>query len=258
MDGRMGMPVDLFQEKLNQYKEKLHEDIEDRVQFIRQYIEVAHAKGAIIGISGGIDSAVTAALCVKALGKENVLGIWLPAYSSPVHEKDARALAEAIGLRLETVDVGPAFDAIAAEIEKVEPLTDLQMGNTKARLRMTSLYAIAGEKGYLVADTCNYSEVYVGYMTKGGDGLADFNPVSSLTKHQIRMVAQELGVPESIISKPPSADLWVGQTDENEMGFTYEDLDRYLLTNEGNPEVIEKIERLHRISEHKRTLMPGI
>ncbi len=254
----MGTSVELFQDKLMQYKEKIQEDIEDRIQFIRHYIENAHAKGAIVGISGGIDSAVTAALCVKALGKGKVLGVWMPAYSSPVHEKDARALAESIDLHLEVVDVGPAFDAILGEIDKVESLSDLQKGNTKARLRMTSLYAIAGQKGYLVADTCNYSEIYVGYMTKGGDGLADFNPVASLTKHQIRLVASELGVPESIITKPPSADLWVGQTDEDEMGFTYEDLDWYLLTGEGKPEIVEKIERLHRNSEHKRTLMPGI
>ncbi|TCS78769.1 NAD(+) synthase [Tepidibacillus fermentans] len=250
--------MDLFQEKLRQYKERIQEDISERVNFIRSYVENACAKGVVVGISGGIDSSVTAALCLKALGKERVLGIWMPAYSNPVHEKDANALAEAIDLNLVKIDVGPAFDAILPEIEKIEPLNDLQKGNTKARLRMTSLYAIAGQKGYLVADTCNYSEIYVGYMTKGGDGLADFNPVASLTKHQIRMVAKELGIPESIISKPPSADLWVGQTDEQEMGFTYEDLDRYLLTGEGKPEVIEKIEHLHRISEHKRTLMPGI
>ena len=250
--------MDRFQEKLAEYKNHIQEDIQKRIEFIQQYVEKAHAKGVIVGISGGIDSAVTAALSVKALGKENVLGIWLPAYSSPIHEQDARALAEAIDLRLETIDVGPAFDAILTEIEKVEGLNDLQKGNTKARLRMTSLYAVAGQKGYLVADTCNYSEIYVGYMTKGGDGLADFNPVASLTKHQIRMVAEELGVPDPIITKPPSADLWIGQTDEQEMGFTYEDLDRYLLTGEGNPQVVEKIERLHRISEHKRVLMPGI
>lgn len=182
----------------------------------------------------------------------------MPAYSSPVHEKDAKALVEAINLKLVTVDVGPAFDAITKEMEKIEKLNDLAKGNTKARLRMTTLYGIAGQLGYLVSDTCNYSEIYVGYMTKGGDGLADFNPVSSLTKHQIRILAEYIGIPKQIITKAPSADLWAGQTDEQEMGFTYEDLDRYLLTGKGKPEVIEEIERLHRNSEHKRLLMPGI
>ena len=250
--------MDQFQQKLQEYQENIEADIDKRVNFIRSYIEEAHAKGIIVGISGGIDSAVTAALSIKALGKEKVLGIWMPAYSSDIHAKDAFSLAKAIDLTLETVDVGPSYDQITTEIEKITKLNDLSKGNTKARLRMTTLYAIGGQKGYLVADTCNYSEIYVGYMTKGGDGLADFNPVASLTKHQIRILAKYLGIPQQIIDKAPSADLWEGQTDELEMGFSYEDLDRYLLTKEGNENAIEKIERLHQISEHKRKLMPGI
>lgn len=250
--------MDQFQEKLQAYQNRIEQDIQDRLEFIRSYVKNANAKGVVVGISGGIDSAVTAALNIKAVGAERVLGVWMPAFSDPVHEKDARSLVEALGLQLEAVDVGPAFTKIVEEIEKVEELNALNKGNTKARLRMTTLYAIAGQKGYLVSDTCNHSEIYVGYMTKGGDGLADFNPISSLTKHQIRMLAKHLGIPESIISKAPSADLWAGQTDEDEMGFTYEQLDRYLLTGEGAPDVVAKIERLHQISEHKRVLMPGI
>lgn len=250
--------MDQFKTMLQEYQENIEADIKKRIDFIRSYIEEAHAMGIIVGISGGIDSAVTAALAVKALGKEKVLGIWMPAYSSNVHAEDAYSLANAIDLTLETVDVGPAYDQITAEIEKVTKLNDLTKGNTKARLRMTTLYAIGGQKGYLVADTCNYSEIYVGYMTKGGDGLADLNPVASLTKHQIRILAKHLGIPQQIIEKAPSADLWEGQTDEQEMGFTYEQLDRYLLTKEGEEKAIEKIERLHRLSEHKRRLIPGI
>lgn len=236
----------------------IKEDIEKRLGFIREQIDGPGLGGVVVGISGGIDSAVTAALCVRALGRERVIGVWMPAYSQPVHQADAQKLAEAIGLHLVTVDVGPAFDALVPAIEAVLPLNDKTKGNTKARLRMTTLYAIANQKGYLVADTCNRSEVYVGYMTKGGDGLADFNPVESLTKHEIRILAQELGVPGEIITKAPSADLWEGQTDEQEMGFTYEDLDRLLITGETRPEALERIEFLHRISEHKRNLMPGI
>lgn len=250
--------MDKFNQLLQDYKLNIEEDIQKRIDFIQEYINKAHAKGIIVGISGGIDSAVTAALAIKAVGSDNVQGIWIPAYSDPIHEEDAHSLVDALNLKLATVDIGSSYDAIIKEIEKVEHLNDLAKGNTKARLRMTTLYAIAGQKGYLVSDTCNYSEIYVGYMTKGGDGLADFNPIGSLTKQQIRILAEHFNIPRNIIVKPPSADLWSGQTDEDEMGFTYEELDRYLLTGGGNPETIAKIERLHKISEHKRQLIPSI
>ncbi|MFP3391886.1 NAD(+) synthase [Brevibacillus sp. SIMBA_040] len=250
--------MDKFQEHLANYQIHVKEDVEKRVAFIREQIDGPGLGGAVVGISGGIDSAVTAALCVRALGRDRVIGVWLPAYSLDVHAVDSQKLADAIDLNLVTIDVGPAYDALVPVIEGVLPLDDKTKGNTKARLRMTTLYAIANQKGYLVADTCNLSEVHVGYMTKGGDGLADFNPVASLTKHEMRILAAELGVPDSIITKPPSADLWEGQTDEDEMGFTYEDLDRYLITGETRPEAKERIDYLHRISEHKRNLMPGI
>ncbi|WP_312116706.1 NAD(+) synthase [Brevibacillus reuszeri] len=250
--------MDKFQEHLANYQIHVKEDVEKRVAFIREQIDGPGLGGAVVGISGGIDSAVTAALCVRALGRERVIGVWLPAYSLDVHALDSQKLADAIDLNLVTIDVGKAYDALVPAIEGVLTLDDKTKGNTKARLRMTALYAIANQKGYLVADTCNLSEVHVGYMTKGGDGLADFNPVSSLTKHEMRILAAELGVPDSIITKPPSADLWEGQTDEQEMGFTYEDLDRYLITGETRPEAKERIDYLHRISEHKRNLMPGI
>ncbi|KQL43838.1 NH(3)-dependent NAD(+) synthetase [Brevibacillus choshinensis] len=250
--------MDKFQEHLANYQIHVKEDAEKRVAFIREQIDGPGLGGAVVGISGGIDSAVTAALCVRALGKERVIGVWLPAYSQDVHAEDAQRLADEIGLNLVTVDVGAAFDAIVPAIEGVLTLDAKTKGNTKARLRMTALYAVANQKGYLVVDTCNRSEVYVGYMTKGGDGLADINPVASLTKHEVRILAAELGVPTTIITKAPSADLWEGQTDEQEMGFTYEDLDRLLITGETRPEAKERIEYLHRISEHKRKLMPEI
>lgn len=250
--------MDRFEEHLVQYQAQVKEDLEKRLAFIRQQVDGPGLGGVVVGISGGIDSAVTAALCVRALGSERVIGVWMPAYSLPVHEEDSRKLAEAIQLQLVTVDIGPAYDALLPAIEAVQPLDEKTKGNTKARLRMTTLYGIANQKGYLVADTCNRSEIYVGYMTKGGDGLADFNPVASLTKHEMRILARELGVPESITTKAPSADLWEGQTDEQEMGFTYEDLDRLLITGQTRPEVRERIEYLHKISEHKRKLMPGI
>lgn len=248
--------MDRFRAYLHMFAERVEEEIAKRVSFIQSTVRDSGAGGVVVGISGGIDSAVSAALCVRALGPERVIGIWMPISSQAVHEADARALAEAIGLNLWTVDLAPAFDQIVAAIETQQPLSDGSKGNTKARLRMTTLYAVANERGWLVADTCNRSEIYVGYMTKGGDGLADFNPLASLTKHEVRLLAKALGVPDSIIQKPPSADLWVGQTDEQEMGFTYEQLDRYLITGEGDSCVIERIEDMHRRSAHKRQLMP--
>lgn len=254
----VGNNQDPFREQLRQFEQNVASEIEKRLSFIRQVVEEAGARGVVVGISGGLDSAVCAALCLKALGPDKVKGIWMPAHSQPVHQQDAEALSRAIGLPLWTVDVSAAYDVLVAEIEKVQPLGDLSRGNTKARMRMATLYAIANQLGYLVADTCNRSELYVGYVTKGGDGVADFGPMSSLTKHHVQILARHLGIPESILKKPPSADLWAGQTDEQEMGFTYEELDRYLLTGEGSPEVIAKIEKLHQNSEHKRRPMPAI
>ncbi|MBO8164998.1 MAG: NAD(+) synthase [Brevibacillus sp.] len=250
--------MDKFQDYLKRYQTEIDQDIKKRTDFLYNQIIAQGLGGAVVGISGGIDSAVTAALCVRALGSDRVIGVWMPAYSQQVHAEDAHKLAEAIGLNLVTVDLVQTYDAIVAELNGVLPLDDKTKGNTKARLRMTALYAIANQKGYLVVDTCNRSEIYIGYMTKGGDGLADLNPVASLTKHEIRLLAAALGIPQSIITKAPSADLWAGQTDEQEMGFTYEELDRYLITGETSPEAREKIERLHRMSEHKRQLMPSI
>lgn len=250
--------MDLFEQKLKQYKDNIQLDLEKRLNFIRQQVDGNGFNGVVIGISGGIDSALVAALCVKALGRDRVTGVWMPAYSQEVHAEDSKKLAEAINMELLTVDLGNPFDAMKEKLSEFISLSDLSLGNMKARLRMVTLYAIGNEKRYLVSDTCNRSEIHIGYFTKGGDGLADFNPVASLTKHEVRILSEYLGVPDSIINKAPSADLWAGQTDENEMGFTYEALDRFLLTGETDPQSLEKIQRLHRISEHKRNLMPGI
>lgn len=253
-------------ELMAEYRSNVVVDVEMRCRFIREQVNAANRKGVIVGISGGIDSAVTAALCLKALGKENVLGVWISAHSAEVHQCDAQALAEAIGLRLIEVNLDQVTDVLLNAIQSPlqsaglleGSLCKLAIGNTKARERMTVLYAIANQLGYLVAGTCNYTEIYLGYETKGGDQMCDFNPVSSLVKAQIQVMADHLGIPESILCKAPSADLWEGQTDEGEMGFTYADADRILLTGQGSPEVMAKIEKLHLCSEHKRRMAPGI
>jgi NAD+ synthase len=250
--------MDQFATKLDEYQRIIERDYQMRSDFIADYVEGAGAAGVVVGISGGIDSAVAAALAVKALGAERVLGIWMPVYSDSRHFADAKFLAEQIGIELITIDLTDGYNVLVEEFSEHGELDDVVKGNIKARMRMTALYTIAGQHRYLVSDTCNYSELYIGYMTKGGDGLADYNPLATLTKHQLRLLAAYLKLPDKIINKTPSADLWEGQTDEGEMGFSYYELDRYLLTGEGNPMVIKRIETLHRISEHKRNLIPGV
>lgn len=250
--------MDNFALKLQEYQQTIDRDYRERINFVADYVEGAGALGVVIGISGGIDSAVAAALAVRALGKDKVLGIWMPVYSDLNHLVDAKLLAEHLGIKLITIDLSAGYTELLKEFVMFGELDDVIKGNIKARLRMTALYTIAGQRRYLVSDTCNYSELYIGYMTKGGDGLADYNPLATLTKHQLRMLATYLELPEKIINKTPSADLWEGQTDEGEMGFSYYELDKYLLTGEGNPMVIKRIETLHRISEHKRNLIPAI
>lgn len=250
--------MDRFQQIIEDYRANIDSDIEKRVQFIKDQVFRSGLKGAVVGISGGLDSAVVAALCVRALGKDNVIGIWMPAYSQTIHAEDSAKLAKSIGLTLITVDLSEAYDHVNVAIERHLIMSDKTKGNTKARLRMTALYAFANQKGYLVAGTDNASEIYVGYSTKGGDALADFMPLATLTKTQMRILAVHLGIPQSIITKPPSADLWEGQTDEQEMGFSYEQLDRYILTGDTDAEAKKRIDYMHRISEHKRKLTPEI
>ena len=250
--------MDKFAQALGEYEDYVARDCQQRQDFIANYVAEAEAAGVVIGISGGIDSAVAATLAARALGPERVTGLWLPVFSDNRHHEDAVLLAESIGIELETLDLGEGYATLLEEFSKLGELDELVRGNIKARLRMTALYTYAGLRRYLVSDTCNYSELYIGYMTKGGDGLADYNPLATLTKHQLRILAKFLEVPERLINKTPSADLWEGQTDEGEMGFSYQELDRYLLTGEGDPRVIKRIEYLHAISEHKRTLMPSI
>ncbi|PTQ57834.1 MAG: NAD synthetase [Candidatus Carbobacillus altaicus] len=250
--------MDLYTQLLQNYEDTLSTDVARRVRFIRDTVEGAGAKGALVGLSGGIDSAVVLALLVKALGEERVLALWLPIESDPRHAHDAQTVAETFGVKLHTIDLIEPYRAFLGVIKEALSGGLTYTGNIKARLRMIALYAYANALGYLVSDTSNRSELYVGYITKGGDAVADFNPLASLVKAQVRLLARYLGIPEAVIEKPPSADLFPGQNDENELGVTYEALDRYLLTGEGEPEVVQRIEYLHAISRHKREPMSSI
>ncbi|MFO7172696.1 MAG: NAD(+) synthase [Bacillota bacterium] len=232
---------------------------EQLARWLREQVEQAGARGVVVGLSGGIDSAVVAGLGARALGPERVLGLILPCHSDPVDAEYARMVAEAFGIPCETVDLTPAYDALAARLTRAGEGTEvrkLALANLKPRLRMATLYFYAQLHGYLVAGTSNRSELYVGYFTKWGDSGADLLPIGGLVKEQVRAVARELGVPQPIIDRVPTAGLWPGQTDEGQMGVTYRDLDQHILGGPVDPGVAERIEAMHRASAHKRRLPP--
>ncbi|HQE93762.1 MAG TPA: NAD(+) synthase [Anaerolineae bacterium] len=227
--------------------------------WMREYAAQAGAQGFVVGLSGGVDSAVTAALAGRAVGVDHVLAVWLPCHSLPEDEGYARLTAQALGLDLLTVDLCAAFDALIAA---VPPGPDIARANIKPRLRMTAWYYLAQSHHYLVAGTSNRPEMMVGYFTKYGDGGVDIEPLGELYKHEVRALARVLGVPEPVVSRAPTAGLWVGQTDEGELGLTYAELDAILAAlAEGRvpaaPEaVVARVQRMIAGSAHKRALPP--
>jgi NAD+ synthase len=224
--------------------------------WIRMKVKEAGAQGAVVGLSGGIDSSVVAALAKGALG-ENVLGVILPCHSNGEDAQHARMVAEKFNIACECVDIGPVYDRLIGCLPKADGIAP---ANVKPRLRMVTLYYFANMRNYLVLGTDNKAELMTGYFTKYGDGGVDLLPIASLYKREVREMARVLGVPEIIITKPPSAGLWEGQTDEGEMGITYDELDAILENMEsGNlkssdPSKLKKIRGMINRSEHKRKL----
>jgi NAD+ synthase len=242
--------------------------------WMRQQVAAANARGLVVGLSGGIDSAVVARLAQLAMPGA-VVGVLLPCHSDPRDQEDAHLVADHFRLPTVTLALESAFDALldtgkaaiadaARQLaaEDTVPPDDIRaripVANVKPRLRMASLYFVANRFNYLVAGTGNRCELAIGYFTKYGDGGVDVLPVGRLLKSEVRAMARELGVPVSVIEKPPSAGLWLGQTDEGEMGFSYAELEAYLDKDPDAvaPAVAMKIERLMRASEHKRALAP--
>lgn len=196
------------------------------VQFIKEELNKAGFQKAVVGISGGVDSALAAFLSVMALGKENVIGISMPyRTSSESSKEDARLVAETLGIEFHEIDITPQIDAY---YEKFPDADRVRKGNKMARERMSILYDFAHFKNALVVGTSNKSELLIGYSTRWGDGAHDVNPIGDLYKTQVWQIAEHVGVPERIIKKKPSADLWPGQTDEGEIGLTYQLLDQIL------------------------------
>ena len=227
--------------------------------WIKLRVEQAQAKGVVVGLSGGLDSACVAILSKAALGS-NVLGLILPCQSDPEDEKLARLVAENIGLKTEKIVLDLIYDKLCESLPSAGRNIS---ANLKPRLRMISLYYFANKMNYLVVGSGNKSELIVGYFTKYGDAGVDILPLGGLLKTEVRELAKELGVTDEIIKRTPSAGLWEGQTDESELGLSYEDLDKAIGALEtGNTqdfsskEVLDKVKELIRLSEHKRSSIP--
>ncbi len=227
--------------------------------WLRTYAQNSGAEGYVVGLSGGIDSAVTAALCQRAMG-DGVLGVLMPCNSAPEDSEMAHLVADALHLKTVTVDLTAPYEALLVALPP--GVTDMAQANIKPRLRMATLYALGQTRGYLVAGTGNKSELQIGYFTKYGDGGVDLEPLGKLYKWQVRLLARYLGVPQPIIERPPTAGLWAGQTDEAEMGLTYDDLDRSLAAIEAHeisdldPTLLNRVQHMIATSAHKRAMPP--
>jgi NAD+ synthase len=240
---------------------------------MRQHLVSSGARGFVVGLSGGIDSAVVARLAQLA-APGHVVAAMLPCHSDPQDERDAMLVAAQFSMTTVRIDLAAAYDALIAEAQAAlatlppqmrsasAPHDDLRaqmpLSNIKPRLRMTTLYFLANSQNYLVAGTGNRAELAIGYFSKYGDGGVDLLPIGHLLKSEVRALARDLRMPSEIIERKPSAGLWAGQTDEEEMGFSYQDLERYLEDGPQrvSPALAMRIERLARSTEHKRSMPP--
>lgn len=220
--------------------------------------KMAGARGAVVGMSGGLDSSVTAILCKRALG-EDVQGLILPCHSDLADEEHARLVARLFDIRVDKIDLGPVLDMLLGCLPEDG---EVPVANLKPRLRMITLYYYSNRLDYLVVGTGNKSELMTGYFTKYGDGGVDILPLGGLLKTEVRDLAKELGVPVEIMEKPPSAGLWMGQTDEGELGIAYEELDQALRSLESvhghqpEGEALTRVSEMVSRSQHKRAPIP--
>jgi NAD+ synthase len=252
------------------------------IKWIQTKVKEAKAEGVVIGLSGGIDSAVVAALCKKAF-PNNTLGVIMPCDSDPWDKIDAQNFAMEFQIPVKDVWLEWTYESLLGDLKADKDTNKMAKANLKPRLRMAALYYYANLYNYLVVGTGNKSEISIGYSTKYGDAGVDILPIGDLLKTEVRILAQELKIPQKIIDKVPTAGLWEGQTDEGEMGLTYEELDGALsaIENKSNPsynqkgvvidsglvnyilhgtdydeEILAKVNSMIAKSEHKRKLPP--
>jgi NAD+ synthase len=257
---------------------ELESQREHIVAFIADLVESAGAEGAVLGLSGGIDSTLTAYLAVEALGADGLHGLVMPSdVNTEGNMSDAERVAELLGIEYDVVDIEPIVDAFVdafpAEDTGSRLDGDLQMaaGNVRVRTRAVLNYFVANAENRLVLGTGNRSEAMTGYYTKYGDQAVDCNPIGNLYKQQVRQLAAHVGVPEDLVTKTPSAEMWLGQTDEEEMGLTYDTLDAILALHVDGPlsksatvrelgvdeTQIDRVTDLVARSEHKRHMPPA-
>lgn len=224
-------------------------------KFLKDYLASSHMDGYVLGLSGGVDSSLVAAIARKAVGKDKLFCCAIDIDSNPNDVADAKEVAKQLDINLEVINLSETYHSYLKTLNG-EKFAQLTKSNLKVRMRMVALFAYAQERRSLVLGTDNADERYVGYFTKYGDGAADLLPIVHLTKGEVRQAVQLYGLSKKLSNRVPSAGLFEGQTDEKEMGVLYKDLDDYLLGKTIDSKAKERIEYLHKISEHKRVAIP--
>lgn len=236
---------------------ELKEYLKEIEKFLKDYLENAHCEKYILGVSGGVDSSLCAAIGKAAVGKERMHCVLIPINSNEEDLKDGLTLVKDLDLPYDVIDASETFNAYIKEFERNNITLDRStLGNLKARMRMAILYAIAQKENGLVIGTDNADERYVGYFTKHGDGACDILPIAHLIKSEVVEASKIYGIRNSLAERVPTAGLYQGQTDEKEMGVTYAELDAYILGKDIPEASKNRIEHLRKVSEHKRNPIP--